>query len=409
MRFIHFADSHLDGYREEKLNKLSLDNFEYVINFAIEKEVDFVLMAGDLFNTALPRIDTLKECVSILKKLSEVNIPMYFIPGSHDYSPNGKTMLDVLEKAGLLINVFQGKITPEGSLMLDWTVDQTNTHITGILGKKGMLDKTYYDKLDYNNLQSSSFKIFMFHTAITELKPKELEMMESFSVNTLPPGFNYYAGGHVHVRAQRDRHQGAEQNTEGKLQSPVVYPGPTFPNSFSELEKLKQGSFVYYSNSTYEIKKIPSKEVILLKIDCENKSPLDVDEFVEKIILKTDVKNKIVLIRFEGTLKEGKTSEINFQLMNRNLLDDGAYIVLKNTNKLKTKEFVEMEISEESSEEIETNSIKEHLAQIALPEGYDEINLIHELVKVLDTEQYDGESKTNFNERLITETKKIIN
>ena len=33
------------------------------------------------------------------------NIEVYVIPGSHDFSPSGKTMLDVLENSGLVINV----------------------------------------------------------------------------------------------------------------------------------------------------------------------------------------------------------------------------------------------------------------------------------------------------------------
>lgn len=402
MKFVHFADSHLDGYRDEKLNKLSLDNLKYVINFGIEKKVDFFLIAGDLFNTALPKIETLKETVSIFKNLSEKEIPVYFIPGSHDFSPNGKTMLDILEKAGFMINVFKGKITPDNSLMLEWTIDpKTKTHITGIIGKKGMLDKNYYNKLDYNNLVSDQFKIFMFHTAIKEMIPKELEMMESSSVKTLPPGFDYYAGGHVHIRE-------SIQRSGNGTQCPVVFPGPTFPNSFSELEKLRKGSFVFYENNNYQIKEIPSKEVIAIHVDCENKTSDDINEKIEKEIIKGNFKDKLVLIRFFGKLKEGKVGDIDFRLINRNFLDEGAYIVLQNTNKLKSKEFVEMEISEESSEDIEKNTIFEHLEQINLPEGYDEKELIQNLIKILDTEQYDGESKTNFTERLIEETKKTL-
>lgn len=416
MKFIHFADSHLDGYREEKLNILSLKNFEYVIDFAISNKVDFIVMSGDLFNTAMPKIDTLKETVLILKKLQENNIPMYFIPGSHDFSPNGKTMIDVLENAGLLINVFKGKVGLDQSLILDWTIDEkTKAHITGIIGKKGMLDKNYYEKLNYSNLKTNEFKIFMFHTAIKEMLPKDLEMIESQSVDILPPGFNYYAGGHVHVRERRTAN--GEQNTETETQTGcaleainniVIYPGPTFPNNFAELEKLKHGSFVFFDDEKITFEKIPSKEIIYLEINCENKNPSEVDEFVEKEILKLDVNNKIVLLRFIGTLKDGKTSDINFKLITRQLYDENAYIILQNTNKLQSKEFVEVEVSEETSEKIEENSIKENLNQINLPSGINEEELILKLMKLLDTEQYEGESKSNFTERLIEETKKTL-
>ena len=39
------------------------------------KEVDFVIIAGDLFNTAIPRIDAVKFATEQLKRLQEANIP----------------------------------------------------------------------------------------------------------------------------------------------------------------------------------------------------------------------------------------------------------------------------------------------------------------------------------------------
>ena len=50
MRFVHFADCHIDGFKDPRLAKLGNDNFKYVVNFSLEKKVDFVLLAGD-FNT----------------------------------------------------------------------------------------------------------------------------------------------------------------------------------------------------------------------------------------------------------------------------------------------------------------------------------------------------------------------
>jgi DNA repair protein SbcD/Mre11 len=429
MKFIHIADCHLDGYKEEKLSKLGLDNFKYVIDFAIQKNVDFVLIAGDLFNSALPKIEVLKETTSLLSKLKDKNIFVYCIPGSHDFSPNGKTMLDVLEKANLLINVFKGKIGLDNSLVLDWTIDKkTKTHITGILGKKGMLDKEYYQKLDYNKLDARGireFKIFMFHTAISEMIPKEMILNESYSIDILPKGFNYYAGGHVHVREKRTANSKQNTDAENQLQNSasdtlngrvqeminnyVVYPGPTFPNNFSELEKLKYGSFIFYDEGKINNEKIPNKEVFVINVDCENKHPNEIEEVLQKIITSEHniVKNKIVLVRYFGKLSDGKTTDINFKNINRLLMDEGAYIVLKNTNKLLSKEFEEI-VTEDDSEFFEEEIISEHLNQINLPKIFDEKKLIDDLIKVLDTEQYDGEKKSTFEERIVSDVKKVV-
>ena len=221
MKFAHIADCHLGGWRDPLLREIGLNSFKKAIELSLQKKVDFVLIAGDLFNTAMPPIDYLKETVKQLMLLKENNIPVYVIAGSHDFSPTGKTMLDVLEHADLMINVVKGEIV-DNKLKLNFTIDpKTNTKITGMIGKRGMLEKSYYENLVREHLENEpGFKIFMFHTAITELKPKELENMESSPISLLPKNFNYYAGGHVHIveHVNMDGYQN------------VIYPGPTFPN-----------------------------------------------------------------------------------------------------------------------------------------------------------------------------------
>ena len=64
---------------------------------------------------------------SILKKLKDNEIECYIIPGSHDFSPSGKTMIDVFENSGLVINVMKTERT-EDKLKLGATT------ITCVLG-----------------------------------------------------------------------------------------------------------------------------------------------------------------------------------------------------------------------------------------------------------------------------------
>src|SRR3989344_7106326 len=102
MKFAHLADCHIGGWREPKLKELSLAVFEKAVDRCIEEYVGFVVISGDLFDTSLPSIDILKETARILAKLKEHEINVYIVPGSHDFSPSGKSMLDVLEKASLV-------------------------------------------------------------------------------------------------------------------------------------------------------------------------------------------------------------------------------------------------------------------------------------------------------------------
>ena len=236
MKYAHLADLHLGSWRDQKMRDLSVKVFLKAMDDCVQRQVDFILFAGDLFNTSLPSLDTLKIVTKKLKELKDRQIPLYAIAGSHDFSPSGKTMLDVLENAGLLKNVCKGSVDPETKeLHLNFTIDQkTGAKITGILGRKGLLDKTYYQNLHRENLENEAgYKIFMFHTTISELKPKHLEMLESQPASFLPKNFSYYAGGHLHHPT--------------KIEVPEVgtltYPGALFPNNFSELEKYSKGGY----------------------------------------------------------------------------------------------------------------------------------------------------------------------
>jgi len=405
MKFVHFADCHLDGYKEEKLNRLNKEHFKSVIAFALEKNVDFVLLAGDLFNSALPRVDALKDAVEELKKLQDAAIPVYAIAGSHDFSPHGKTMFDVLEKAGLLVNVMKGEIDAQGKLQLRYTIDaKTKAHITGIIGKKGTLDKQLYEDLAPLRPKEGVFNIFLFHTSITELKPKELDLMESHSLTTLPSGFDYYAGGHVHIT----------ETFSSERYKQVVYSGPTFPNNFAELEKLKKGSFVYYNDEEFSGEKkfehvfIEEKKVLSFFIDAANKTPLQVQEHVHNITQNVKLQDAIVLFRFEGKLSEGKVQDIDFKTVFQELYAQGAFIILRNTYNMLSPLLDEVKVKEGTTDEITKETINEFLNQVPLDKELSEEDVIKALLRELAVEQMDGEKKSNFVERVEQTAKHIL-
>ena len=383
MKFAHLADCHIGGWREEKLRELGLQSFEEAIDICIKENVGFVLISGDLFNSALPNIELIKRTAGILNKLKENEISVYIVAGSHDYSGSGKTMLDVLEKAGLVDNVT--KI--EGN-KLKITTDKTNTKISGLFGLKGGLERKYYQELDFSDIEKEEgFKIFMFHTALNEFKPKDLENVEGLELKKLPKNFNYYAGGHVHYIYEG-------KYGEGK----VVFPGALFPNNFKELEEFKYGSF-YIIDDKLNLSniRIKLKNVLNIKINADNKTP----EYIESELTSIkDFKDKIITIRIEGLLKSGKISDIDFKKSLEYMKE--AYVVLRNTNKLKSKEMETINVQEDSVEALEENSIKE-ISSDKFKEDF-----IKNLISLLDKEKKDGEKNIDFENRIVSEIQKII-
>lgn len=399
MKFAHFADCHVGSWREPKLRDLSTKAFEKAVDVCIEKEVDFVLISGDLFNTSLPDLTSLKICASKFKELRDKDIMVYVIPGSHDFSPSGKTILDVLESSGLFINVVKGKIVNE-KLVLSFTEDKkTGVKIAGMLGKRGMLEKSYYESLDKTNLEKESgLKIFMLHTALSEFKPKEMEKMDSAPLSLLPKGFDYYAAGHVHYIFEEDV----------KGYGKIVYPGPLFPNSFREIEKLSNGGFYLWEDGKTSYQPIVVANTFSIKVDAQDKSPSKVESDIKKELKGKVLFNTIVTIRIKGTLSEGKPSDIDFKSVFEYAYDKGALFVMKNSNKLTNKEFEEVKIDISKIDDVEASLIKEHVGNSNIWDKDKEAKLTSALLDAFDLEKREGEKNYDFEHRVKENVDKVL-
>lgn len=391
MKFAHLADCHIGGWRDPKMRDISTTAFLQIIDKCIHEKVDFVLIAGDLFNTSLPGVERLRIVTEKLKELYDNNIPCYLIAGSHDYSPSGKTMLDVLESAGLCINVAKGKEI-NGRLQLSFTTDKkTGVKITGLPGLRGGLDKNHYRKLLKENLEKEpGEKIFMFHCSINELKPSYLKEMEAEPLSILPRGFNYYAGGHVHI---------IEKYSDENYPA-VVYPGPGFPNSFSELEKLQQGGFYIVENWKLRYVPIliyPTHHIVL---EIKEKNAEEVTEMILEEIKNKKLGNTMITIRIFGKIIKDKPSDIDFKKIFKYCYDQGAYFVMKNTHKLESDTFQEIQMNTHSVQDIEKAIILEHAGQQKLFSEEEQLTFVQNLMHILNEEKSDGERINDFEERL---------
>ena len=401
MKFAHLADCHIGSWRDPKLKDTSTYAFIKAVDKCIQEKVDFILIAGDLFNTSFPRLDNLKTVVTKFKQLKDLEIPVYIVPGSHDYSPSGKTILDVLEEAGLFVNVFRGNVE-NGKLKLKFTIDRkTGAKITGMLGKRGTLERLYYEKLILENLEAEKgFKIFLFHSGIDELKPKEMENIISQPLSLLPKGFDYYAGGHVHIVE--------DKQIEGYGR--IAYPGPLFPNSFAELEKLERGGFYIVENNIPRWEPIQIYNVYKIDKNCDCKTPEQIkNEILEEVKTK-EFNNTIILIRLHGILESGKPGDIDFKEIFAKIYERSAYFVMKSSHAVISKEFEEIKTDARNAVDVESFLLKEHLGQIKIDNLTleKEEELIKNLMTTLSAEKQEGETSTDFDKRIKEEVEKIL-
>jgi len=259
----------------------------------------------------------------------------------------------------------------------------------------------YYEKLILDNLENEKgFKIFIFHSGIDELKPKEMENIISQPLSLLPKGFDYYAGGHVHIVE--------DKQIEGYGR--IAYPGPLFPNSFAELEKLERGGFYIVENEKVKWEPIQIYNVQKLSVNCNHKNPDEVKNEILNHFKNKELNNTVVLIRLGGVLESGKPSDIDFREIFTELYHKSAYFVMKSSHAVSSKEFDEIKTDARNAEDIESFLIKEHLGQVKLDNLTleKEEDLVKNLMRILSAEKQEGETVPDFERRVKEEIGRVL-
>ncbi|MEK6890021.1 MAG: metallophosphoesterase [Nanoarchaeota archaeon] len=380
MKFAHLGDCHLGGWRQPELRALNFQYFQQAINYCLREKVEFILITGDLFDSAYPPIDSLKEAFNEFRKLKEAKIPVFLIAGSHDYSASGKTFLDVLETSGFCKNVsiFEEK---NNIIYLQPTIYK-NVAIYGYPGRKSGMEVQDIARM---KLQDSPglFKILMLHTAIRD------------AVGTLPipaveenmlPKIDYLALSHLHIFYTKENR---------------AYSGPIFPNNISELEELQSGSFCIFNNG-----KIKREIIALKKVSAFNLEINDALNSTQQIISfldQQDLLERIIILNLSGILEKGRISDVDFNKIENFARKKGAFSFLKSTTKLRHPD------SEIVFEEAEANQLESLIIDQFTSKNQSKFNpSINNLLRTLQIEQMEEEKSAVFEERLYEEIKKVI-
>jgi DNA repair protein SbcD/Mre11 len=392
VKFAHLADCHLGSWRQEELQKLNFQSFRKILERCIQEEVEFILISGDLFDSAYPPIEILKDSFAEFKKVHDAKIPVYIIAGSHDFSASGKTFLDVLEKAGFCKNIENWEEQEDGRLKLIPHMHR-DIAIYGYPGRKSGMEIEDLRKIYFESIHP--FTIFMIHTTIED------------AIGTLPIDFiekqklplaNYYAMGHIHQ--QFETHEAGSR---------YVYPGPTFPNNFQELADLKQGSFqlVETDGRNFQTQniKVPLKEVTFVEVNIEN--GLTATQEIISQLDKLNLRDKIVLLKLKGTLTQGKTGDIRFSEIEDFINKKEAYIFLRNISSIKVQE---SEFGINYSPEEDVDSIeKRNMGELVSKNPSLSFNkYLPELMNALSIEKNEDEKSVIFEDRLLSELKNIL-
>ena len=328
--------------------ELEIQAFNESIYICIKEGVKFIIIAGDFLDKPIPELEQVKKIIIKLIELSQSNIPVYVIYGSHDYSPGQDSMIDLLEAAKLIIKINNPK-SVDGKIRLEMYQDkETGVKLAGISARKVGLEKAYFEKLDREHLENQDgFKIFVFHSGIEEFKPSFLK--GAMDMECIPINIQNY------------------QN--------IKFPGPSFigwgTKDYTDVAKGEKRGFYIVSCEDnkiiengikfVEIKKIEGN---FIEFDVTGKRSKLVNDEINKKLEEEEVDNKLVVIRIFGELLSGNTSDIDTIGIRKSLTDRNAISPQINRNKLSTKELQKIRISSEDKLEIEDGLFRENVINI---------------------------------------------
>ncbi|UYP44660.1 hypothetical protein NEF87_000945 [Candidatus Lokiarchaeum ossiferum] len=218
VKFLHIADTHL-GYKQYNLQTRYNDfiqAFQFILNKAIDERVDFVLIAGDMFNDSKVNPETLSKVYQILSQYQDTtklklkkDIPILAIEGNHD-SPifSSQSWMKFLADLGL-IHLLSGDYNTT-SKTVTFTPYSPETNRGGFIELEGVriYGLPYFGSNTpllfpaiYEAIQESDdyFTILMMHFGIAGRDKKKAGINYTPELEKLHKKVNYLALGHFHT------------------------------------------------------------------------------------------------------------------------------------------------------------------------------------------------------------------
>jgi DNA repair exonuclease SbcCD nuclease subunit len=197
MRFIHAADLHLDsplsglreraGERAEQIAGAGRRAFENLVDFAIAEQVDFIVIAGDVFDGDWSDYSSGLFFVRGLSRLKHANIPVILIRGNHDAANQ------MSRRLSLPTNVHELSSRAPVTIVLD-------AHNVAIHGQSFPARAVTENlALSYPAPRAGMFNIGVLHTS-ADGRPGHDAYAPCDIRDLRLKGYDYWALGHIHTR-----------------------------------------------------------------------------------------------------------------------------------------------------------------------------------------------------------------
>lgn len=259
MRISILSDFHFGFAYNSELENDSFENAEEAIQKALDS--DLILIAGDIFDSRIPKTSTWAKAIKILvkplmkessglnlisctKELKEISkrtlnhLPIIALHGTHERRSKADTnVIEALENAGILIHLHCQTI-----------VFEKDGVKVAVHGMSGVPERYAKDVMyEWGPLPlPGCFNILALHQSIDPFVYSPLEP-PSISISNLPKGFDIIVGGHIHLSGQEkiDRAQ-------------LIFPGSTVVTQLEKNEaETKKGFYQLEIDKEIKINFIP--------------------------------------------------------------------------------------------------------------------------------------------------------
>ncbi len=260
---------------------------------------DMIILAGDIFDSRIPSMETIGESVSILEKIKQKDwkvkyekdpnkIPIAAIHGTHERRTKGcLNPIQLLAKMNYLIDVDNNPAIFE--------LDGEKICVQGMGGVPDEFAKNTLKSLEFKP-KENMFNILVLHQSIQEFMYIGEKTSSLISLIDFPKGFDLYINGHIH-----------EYKTG--LNGKFIIPGSTVVTQLKPNEQGEKGYVIYDTkDKTHKFVNINTRNFKFKEIKFNEANTTDIEDIcrktIEEIIQQSEEK-PIIKLNLKGSLKKG--------------------------------------------------------------------------------------------------------
>ncbi|EAC4531253.1 exonuclease SbcCD subunit D [Listeria monocytogenes] len=200
IQFLHMADLHLDspfiGLSTlpqplfSAIQESTFQSLERITTVAIKEAVDFILIAGDIYDSEDQSVRAQARFAKEMKRLEAASIPVFMIHGNHDFIEKHKEKLALPSN----VHVFSEQV----EVMSHKTATGVSVNIYGFSYNERHIRSSRVD--EYKIQGDADFHIALLHGSEVS-SSEEHDVYAPFRVQEISrKGFDYWALGHIHKR-----------------------------------------------------------------------------------------------------------------------------------------------------------------------------------------------------------------